>query len=98
MVWVFLILTLGSVTYAAYIVAEHFRESTLLGSRIQRNEVERSELETNVKVSEDERDIVKMKADQVEGEVRELETKENDLQTRIKDRKKELERRGKFRI
>ena len=98
MAWVFVVLTLGAVAYGLYILVQHARDARLVKIQIQHNRDEKVSLEGAVQEGENERDAAKARAAGLEKEVAEVQTSVDELQAAIGARKREKERRGKFRV
>jgi hypothetical protein len=98
MYWVFVVVTLGAVAYGIYILVQHAQEARLVNIQIQHNRTEKISLEEAVQDCENERDAAKARAAGLEKEVGEVQTSVDELQAAIRARKRESERRGKFRV
>lgn len=94
----FLLLTLGAISYTIYLLVEFYRESGLLEAQKWRLESEKETVEVAIMQNEEARDQVKSRIAEAETWVKEMQAKADELQSQIANRKKERERRGKYRV
>ena len=98
MLWMFLLLTLGAITYTIYLLIEFFRESGLLEVQELRLESAKETVEVEIMQNEEARDQAKIRVVEAENAVKEMQAKADELQAQIAVRRKERERRGKYRV
>ena len=94
----FLLLTLGAITYTICLLIEFFRESGLLEVQELRLESEKETVEVEIMQNEEARDQAKSRIAEAEATVKEMQARADELQAQIGRRKKERERRGKYRV
>lgn len=98
MAWTFIFLSLAALAYTLYLIMEHMREVSLVDDQILRNREMASGLEVQIEVCERERDEAKVRVAEAERTVKEMQSVTDELQSQISERKREMERRGKFRV
>ena len=98
MIWVFLVLSLCAVAYSAYIVMEHVRESGIVDADIQQRRAEVRSLETSIQVGRNHCEQAKDRVVEREREVEELQTRVEALLSEVESKRKDMERRGRFRV
>jgi peptidoglycan hydrolase CwlO-like protein len=98
MVWAFIFGCLGAIAYIAYLVLEHIRESSLVGEQIGRHRQMIREAETKVGQAETARDEARAQCGQLEQDVGALQKSVDEVQAVIKERKKQMAQRGRYRV
>ena len=98
MVWIFIFLALGAVAYTIYLILEHLREGGLIDAQIQRTESGKFGAEIQIKDCEGARDLAKAKVAEAERAIKEIQMTVDELQRQISDHRKEMERRGRYRV
>ncbi|MDP6776813.1 MAG: hypothetical protein QGI83_08610 [Candidatus Latescibacteria bacterium] len=98
MLWMFLLLTLGAISYTIYLLIEFFRESGTLEVQELRLESEKETVEVEIMQNEEARDQAKSRIAEAETTVKELQAKADEVQGQIARKRKERERRGKYRV
>ena len=98
MVWVFIVGSLGALAYIFYLVMEHFREASLLNDQIGRDRQLIAESQAAVGGAEKGRDEARARCNQLEQDVNEIQKSVDEVNSLIGERKKEMARRGRYRV
>ncbi len=98
MVWAFIFLTLGAVAYTVYLILEHVRDASMLEGQVRRTQAAQVGVEVQIKDCEGARDLARTRVQEMEQGVKEIEATLSELQALISGQKKDMAKRGRFRV
>ncbi len=98
MTWMFIIIIVSAIVFIIRITTEYMREACILEAQVQHIESGKKEVEVKLREREEAINQAKAQIEEIEQAIKELQAIADNLLAEINQLKKEMEKRGKYRI